>query len=244
MMPLYGIRCAIEAVADEYRLSRDDLVGPRRTKDMVVPRHVAMWVSLRQCPRPSLTEIGRAFGGRDHTTVRSAVENVERERSANTEFRRLTDRLRVEVARAAGMAVFIRHAPDDVPFRTRRADPITPGAMREIPAPSPATGGASASPILWCPEETGVQCEMSSPSAAQAVQRKSDMRAVRGGCSPQAAEHRGNVGTHPGPGRSGASIESDRLPSIGCRSDARAGSASRSREDLRALSINRQITST
>ena len=64
-----------EAVARHYSISIDELVGEKRTKRIVVPRQVAMYLS-RELTDASLPTIGRAFGGRDHTTVIYAVQKV------------------------------------------------------------------------------------------------------------------------------------------------------------------------
>ncbi len=67
-----------EAVARHYGITLDELVGDRRTKRVVVPRQVAMYLS-RELTDASLPAIGRAFGGRDHTTVIYAVQKVTRQ---------------------------------------------------------------------------------------------------------------------------------------------------------------------
>ena len=64
-----------EAVARHYSISIDELVGEKRTKRVVMPRQVAMYLS-RELTDASLPTIGRAFGGRDHTTVIYAVQKV------------------------------------------------------------------------------------------------------------------------------------------------------------------------
>ncbi|MGH7748959.1 MAG: helix-turn-helix domain-containing protein, partial [Candidatus Dormibacteria bacterium] len=64
-----------EAVAAFYGLSVDELRGPQRTRDVVVPRQVAMFL-VREETASSLPAIGRAFGGRDHTTVHHACRRV------------------------------------------------------------------------------------------------------------------------------------------------------------------------
>ena len=48
----------------------------RRTRTIVKPRQVAMYLAKMMTPR-SLPEIGRRFGGRDHTTVLHAVRKIE-----------------------------------------------------------------------------------------------------------------------------------------------------------------------
>jgi len=63
-------------VARHYNVSRNDLLSSRRTRIIVRPRQVAMYLSKLLTPR-SLPEIGRRFGGRDHTTVLHAVRKIE-----------------------------------------------------------------------------------------------------------------------------------------------------------------------
>ncbi|ARN82531.1 chromosomal replication initiator protein DnaA [Methylocystis bryophila] len=63
-------------VASHYNVSRADIVSSRRTANVVLPRQVAMYLSKALTPR-SLPEIGRRFGGRDHTTVIHAVRKIE-----------------------------------------------------------------------------------------------------------------------------------------------------------------------
>src|SRR5262249_39146366 len=57
-------------------VSRADLLSSRRTANVVRPRQVAMYLAKTLTLR-SLPEIGRRFGGRDHTTVLHAVRKIE-----------------------------------------------------------------------------------------------------------------------------------------------------------------------
>jgi chromosomal replication initiator protein len=63
-------------VSRHYNVSKADLLSSRRTRTIVRPRQIAMYLSKTLTPR-SLPEIGRRFGGRDHTTVLHAVRKVE-----------------------------------------------------------------------------------------------------------------------------------------------------------------------
>ncbi len=63
-------------VARHYNVSRSDLLSSRRTANVVRPRQVAMYLAKTLTLR-SLPEIGRRFGGRDHTTVLHAVRKIE-----------------------------------------------------------------------------------------------------------------------------------------------------------------------
>ena len=67
-----------EAVARHYSITLDELVGEKRTKRVVMPRQVAMYL-CRELTDSSLPAIGRAFGGRDHTTVLYAVQKVTKQ---------------------------------------------------------------------------------------------------------------------------------------------------------------------
>jgi chromosomal replication initiator protein len=63
-------------VANHYNVSRADILSSRRTAVVVRPRQIAMYLSKALTMR-SLPEIGRRFGGRDHTTVLHAVRKIE-----------------------------------------------------------------------------------------------------------------------------------------------------------------------
>ncbi len=63
-------------VANRYNVSRADILSERRTAAVVRPRQIAMYLSKSLTLR-SLPEIGRRFGGRDHTTVLHAVRKIE-----------------------------------------------------------------------------------------------------------------------------------------------------------------------
>ena len=63
-------------VANHYNVSRADILSSRRTAIVVRPRQIAMYLAKSLTLR-SLPEIGRRFGGRDHTTVLHAVRKIE-----------------------------------------------------------------------------------------------------------------------------------------------------------------------
>ena len=70
-------------VARHYNVSKTELLSNRRTRTIVKPRQVAMYLSKVLTPR-SLPEIGRRFGGRDHTTVLHAVRKIEGQSTTDT----------------------------------------------------------------------------------------------------------------------------------------------------------------
>ncbi|HEY6632289.1 MAG TPA: chromosomal replication initiator protein DnaA [Rhizobiaceae bacterium] len=63
-------------VSRHYNVSKTELLSNRRTRTIVKPRQIAMYLAKVMTPR-SLPEIGRRFGGRDHTTVLHAVRKIE-----------------------------------------------------------------------------------------------------------------------------------------------------------------------
>lgn len=63
-------------VADHYNIRLTDMHSPRRSRSVARPRQVAMYLAKSITSR-SLPEIGRKFGGRDHTTVMHAVKKIE-----------------------------------------------------------------------------------------------------------------------------------------------------------------------
>lgn len=72
--PISGI---IQRVATMAALLPADLTGPQRVKAKVNARHYAMWLAYRR-GQWSLPQIGKAFGGRDHTTVLNGVRRIQR----------------------------------------------------------------------------------------------------------------------------------------------------------------------
>lgn len=66
----------IRVVADYFKLSYADIKGKKRTKNIVLPRQLAMYIT-REITEYSTTEIGLEFGGRDHTTVMHGCQKIE-----------------------------------------------------------------------------------------------------------------------------------------------------------------------
>jgi len=72
-------------VSDHYRIRKAEMTSARRAREVARPRQVAMYLSKQLTPR-SLPEIGRRFGGRDHTTVIHAVKQIEKLRAQDAEL--------------------------------------------------------------------------------------------------------------------------------------------------------------
>jgi chromosomal replication initiator protein len=63
-------------VSDHYNIRLSDMIGPKRLRNFARPRQVAMYL-CKQLTSRSLPEIGRRFGGRDHTTVMHGVKRID-----------------------------------------------------------------------------------------------------------------------------------------------------------------------
>ena len=63
-------------VAEHYNIRLSDMIGPKRVRTLARPRQIAMYL-CKQLTSRSLPEIGRRFGGRDHTTVMHGVKRIE-----------------------------------------------------------------------------------------------------------------------------------------------------------------------
>ena len=63
-------------VSEHYNIRLSDMIGPKRLRTYARPRQIAMFLS-KQLTSRSLPEIGRRFGGRDHTTVMHGVKRIE-----------------------------------------------------------------------------------------------------------------------------------------------------------------------
>jgi len=69
-------KVVIDRTAEYFDLSPDDLTGPRRDKDIVVPRQISMYL-LRHDLGLSFPKIAQALGGRDHTTAMHSVTKID-----------------------------------------------------------------------------------------------------------------------------------------------------------------------
>ncbi|MBX3020482.1 MAG: chromosomal replication initiator protein DnaA [Bdellovibrionales bacterium] len=74
-------------VSDHYKVRMPDLKSKTRTKPLVVARQVAMWLVKKHLDK-SLVDIGRSFGGKDHTTVMNALRRIEDQLNKDSEIKR------------------------------------------------------------------------------------------------------------------------------------------------------------
>src|SRR5580765_7496087 len=79
-------------VAEFFGVKLGDMRAKNRTKAVAFPRQIAMYLS-RQLTHASLTEVGRTFGGKDHTTVLHAVEKIQGMLQDDPKFKKTIDTL-------------------------------------------------------------------------------------------------------------------------------------------------------
>ncbi|MGZ8363372.1 MAG: chromosomal replication initiator protein DnaA, partial [Caulobacteraceae bacterium] len=80
------------AVSERFSLSRADLLSPRRTQSVARPRQIGMWL-CKQLTSRSLPDIGRRFGGKDHTTVLHAIRRIDQLRGDDAQIMADSDAL-------------------------------------------------------------------------------------------------------------------------------------------------------
>jgi len=87
----------IRTVANHYKLKQTAIKGTRRSKPLVTARHIAMYLLKEDLSLP-LTEIGKWFSGRDHTSVLHAVKKIDKEMSINDVVQQDISALRMTLA--------------------------------------------------------------------------------------------------------------------------------------------------
>jgi chromosomal replication initiation ATPase DnaA len=93
IFPPNSIKNIKKIVAAFYKCTQIDLNGPRRLREFIIPRHVAMYFCRHYTGR-SLPEIGRAFGGRDHATVLNGVRSITKKMQFDENLQRAIGEIR------------------------------------------------------------------------------------------------------------------------------------------------------
>jgi len=83
--PVITVERIQEAVCAHFKLSRELLTSNKRSKEVATARQVAMYLA-RELTKSSLPDIGRQFGGKDHTTVLHAYEKIKRLVASDTQL--------------------------------------------------------------------------------------------------------------------------------------------------------------
>jgi chromosomal replication initiator protein len=98
-----SVQLIMEEVADHFSLTVDDLCSPSRSRQLVTARQLAMYLT-RELTELSLPRIGKAFGGRDHTTVMHATKKIavlmQERRPIYDQVQELTNRVKTRARTA------------------------------------------------------------------------------------------------------------------------------------------------
>lgn len=78
----------LEIVNKYFGVNKSDILGPRRQKELVVPRQIIMFLIHEQCKVP-FEKIGEILGGRDHTTIMHGVNKIRLEINRDREVQRM-----------------------------------------------------------------------------------------------------------------------------------------------------------
>ena len=89
-------------VADHYRVRVVDLKSKNRSQPLVIARQVAMYLIKKYLDK-SLVEIGRAFGGKDHTTVINAIKRIENQLQKDSDLKKDIDELQGRIHNITGV---------------------------------------------------------------------------------------------------------------------------------------------
>jgi chromosomal replication initiator protein len=98
-----SVQLIMTEVADYFSLTMEDLCSPSRSRQLVTARQIAMYLA-RELTDLSLPRIGKAFGGRDHTTVMHAMKKIaglmQERRAIYDQIQELTNRIKTRARTA------------------------------------------------------------------------------------------------------------------------------------------------
>lgn len=81
-----------------FNIRMSDLIGPRRQKELVIPRQIAMYLLYSEC-KVSMERVGEMLGGRDHTTILHGVRKINTSLQTDSEIKRLINEVRQSLGR-------------------------------------------------------------------------------------------------------------------------------------------------
>ena len=82
----------IQEIGKQYGVEPDDIISKKRSRDIALPRQIAMYL-CRDMTHLSTTNIGKAFGDRDHTTVMHGCDKILNEMKNNFAFKKRIEEL-------------------------------------------------------------------------------------------------------------------------------------------------------
>lgn len=86
----------ISGINQYFNINPQDLTGPRRQKELVLPRQIAMYILYEDCKLP-FEKIGQLLGGRDHTTVMHGVEKIKQVIQKDLEIQRMVGEIKTQL---------------------------------------------------------------------------------------------------------------------------------------------------
>jgi len=86
----------IDSVSRYFSLSVEDILSKKRTKELVFPRQISMYL-CRTLTNMSYPDIGKAFNGRDHTTVMYACDQITKQVDTNPELKQIMEELKKNI---------------------------------------------------------------------------------------------------------------------------------------------------
>ncbi|MBI2021459.1 chromosomal replication initiator protein DnaA [Candidatus Daviesbacteria bacterium] len=87
----------LSGINQYFNVKFSDLAGPRRQKELVLPRQIAMFLMYEDCKLP-MEKIGQILGGRDHTTVLHGIEKIREAVTRDREVQRLVIEVRQQLS--------------------------------------------------------------------------------------------------------------------------------------------------
>ncbi len=89
-----NVQEVVEAVAEQFAMPPEDILGAGRNKEVALARHVAFYIARELMPEMNLAHIGAAFGGRDHATVVYACAKVKTLMDVDSDLKTLIGQLK------------------------------------------------------------------------------------------------------------------------------------------------------
>ena len=89
-------------VADHFKVRLSELKSTTRVKQIVIPRQIAMFLIKKHLDK-SLVDIGRVFGGKDHTTVMNALQRVDFLQNKDLDIKNDIDELTTRIHNITGV---------------------------------------------------------------------------------------------------------------------------------------------
>ena len=83
----------IDEAARLFDISREELTGSSRTREVVLARQAAAWALRKRYPDLTLVRIGELLGGRNHATIIAAVERAEQRARTDQDYARILEAL-------------------------------------------------------------------------------------------------------------------------------------------------------